>query len=154
MQAIGRHLHAVGDPARDVAHERFGGFAAAVRHVVADHQLCVGIHRGPRPYVAKTKDALLVLGDVGFARVAERPNLIGLYPPDGQIAGRFIVEPLAGHAEVAQQLSTVMRATPVMRKVARRLLPSARQETIGAPSAVLSRFIIDNILARASNVNC
>ena len=46
----------------------------------------------------------------------------------------------------------VMRATPVMRAVARKLLPSTRTATTFARSAVLSLFIIDNILARVSIV--
>lgn len=48
--------------------------------------------------------------------------------------------------------SIVMRAKPVMRAVARRLLPSTRQETMWARSAVLNLFIIDIILTRASIV--
>ena len=45
-----------------------------------------------------------------------------------------------------------MRATPVIRAVARRLLPSTSTEITLARSAVLNMFITDTILARAGIV--
>src|SRR5262245_5438528 len=102
-EAIRGELDALRDPALQVADDRIGRVLTAVTHDPRDHQLRVGIERGPGPDRAETLFALQRGRNVLLLRIAEGPDLIGLHAHGGEVPDDRIMEAEAGFADFAQE---------------------------------------------------
>ena len=76
-----------------------------------------------------TPDFALLLREVLVLPADERPNLIALKALAGQVAQRLVLIARTAAASSTSSLTTVFFATPVMRTVARMLLPSQSAAT-------------------------
>ncbi len=73
-------------------------------HAVADHQLGVGINRGPGPHIAYAELAAHICGNILVLRVAERPDFVALDTLGFDHHHTLIVEPLACRTYIGQKL--------------------------------------------------
>ncbi len=131
-----------GHPAREIVQEDFSVLDGPLADQPRRHQLRVGADRGQGPHVAVAGRALELLRDVLLLRVAEAPDLVGL----DHLAGEVWSAPSWNSAQASPRstssLVIVFLAAPVIRTVARMLLPSTRQPMIWARFSVLSLFIL------------
>jgi hypothetical protein len=101
--SVGGQLNAIGEARSQVVHKvlRVPGIASA--NAPTRNDFGIRAKSRPRPYVAVSKLAAQVGGDVLFLGVAERPNFVALDSLAGQIAHRFVLIFRAYRSDTNQQ---------------------------------------------------
>jgi hypothetical protein len=84
-------------------HELIGAPGITLSHKVGNGQLCIGIHRRPRPYVPVSELALLFGGYVLLFCIAELPDFIALNPARLYTTYRAVVELNARRSQLFQE---------------------------------------------------
>ncbi len=150
--AVGRELNAVCQSRLEILHERPCVVCRAFPDKPCGYELGIGADRGPRPHVPVAKRALVFFGDVFLLGVAERPDLTVLDGRAGKVAQHAVLVVGSGCAEIEQELTTVFLAAPVMRAVARMLLPSTSEPMTCAHFSVPNQFILTIMLEPSDGI--
>lgn len=134
------------EPLREIAHKLGSRLAAAVADPPGRHQLGFGVDGNPCPQIARTFRGILSERHVTGLGVAKRPNFVELQPAARQVAERPVLIVRECFAGILRSLMIVFLLAPVIRTMARMLLPSTIMPRICARRSLVSLFILTNML--------
>src|SRR5258706_11822684 len=104
MEAVGRDLGPSGHARGHVPQEHLGVLAVPLADQPGDHELRVGVDRGPRPDIAVAPLALLVGRHVALLGVDEAPDFVALDELGGYAPDVLIRPQLANRPQISQEL--------------------------------------------------
>lgn len=154
MQTVRRELYAVRKTIREIVHELISGLGIAAADCPREYQLGIRVQADPRPDIAVSQLAFLFCGHVLTARIAKRPNFIGLDSLRRDVRTCSSWKFAQAVPRSTNSFVTVLMLTPTIRVTLRRLFPSTSAATIRARSAVLSLFILNIVRESPDDVKC